>query len=214
MISVVVCDDHQVVRDGLQALCAGEADIDVVASCSTSADAIRFLSERDVDVAIVDVRLDEMNGLDVVEWIKEHRPTTRSIVLTAFPTDELVVESAALGVSALVDKRLGIHDLIESVREVAAGRTLITPSTVRDAHRRLEAKGLAQLSDLGDVDREIVSCIGRGMTDREIASRVYLSPQTVRNRVSRLLTNLGRENRTQLALMVSEYDDLHHRFER
>lgn len=214
MISVVVCDDHQVVRDGLQLLLAESSDIRFVDSCATSAEALRTLSDHDVDVAIIDVRLDELNGIDVIKWITENRPSIRTIVFTAFPSDELVIEAASLGVSAVVDKRLGAAELIENVHKVAAGQNLVTPAAVREAQRRLEAKGLAQLSELGDVDREIVSCIGQGMTDREIAGRVYLSPQTVRNRVSRLLTNLGRENRTQLALMMTEYDDLKHRFPR
>lgn len=214
MISVLVCDDHQVIRDGLHMVLSSDPEVGNIETCASSADALRLLADHGFDVAIVDVRLDELNGLDVIKRIREERPDTRVVVLTAFMTDELVVESAALGVSALFDKSRGMAELVDRIHEVAAGRIVMSTNEIREAHRRLEAKGFAQLSELGDVDREIVSCIGRGMTDREIASRVYLSPQTVRNRVSRLLTNLGRDNRTQLALLVTEYDDLLHRFAR
>jgi two-component system response regulator DevR len=105
-----------------------------------------------------------------------------------------------------------VVELSRIVREVSAGRNFLTRDVVRAAQSRLETRGFARLANLGDVDREIMRLIAQGLSDREIASKVYLSPQTVRNRVSRLLTHLGRENRTQLALMVAEFDDLNRRF--
>jgi two-component system response regulator DevR len=165
-----------------------------------------------VDVAVIDVRLPEESGLSIADWIRDHRPSTKVVLISVRVTDELLVESASLGVAAVVDKSIGVVELSRIVREVSAGRNFLTRDVVRAAQSRLETRGFARLANLGDVDREIMRLIAQGLSDREIASKVYLSPQTVRNRVSRLLTHLGRENRTQLALMVAEFDDLNRRF--
>jgi two-component system response regulator DevR len=163
-------------------------------------------------VAVIDVRLPEESGLSIADWIRDHRPSTKVVLISVRVTDELLVESASLGVAAVVDKSIGVVELSRIVREVSAGRNFLTRDVVRAAQSRLETRGFARLANLGDVDREIMRLIAQGLSDREIASKVYLSPQTVRNRVSRLLTHLGRENRTQLALMVAEFDDLNRRF--
>jgi two-component system response regulator DevR len=163
---------------------------------------------------VIDVRLEGESGLDIVHWIRDHKPETKIVLLTNFRSDELILEAGALGVSAVLDKSIRPLDLARTVRDIVAGRNLGLGEAVREAQSRLQQRGMLQMQNLGQVDREIMSLIGRGMTDREIATRVYLSPQTVRNRVSRLLTTLGRENRTQLALMVNEYDDVGNRFQK
>lgn len=212
MVSVLVCDDHQLVRDALVTIFENDGDLHVEGSVADFGGAVSLLSSKNVEVAVIDVRLDGESGLDIVHWIRDNRPDTRIVLLTTFPTDELTLEASSLGVSAVLDKSTRPTDLARVVRDVAAGRWHSMPEAVREAQSRLQQRGLLQMQNLGQVDREIMSLIGQGMTDRDIAARVYLSPQTVRNRVSRLLTTLGRENRTQLALMVNEYDDVGRRF--
>ncbi len=212
MVSVLVCDDHQLVRDALVTIFENDGDLHVEGSVADFGGAVSLLSSKNVEVAVIDVRLDGESGLDIVHWIRDNRPDTRIVLLATFPTDELTLEASSLGVSAVLDKSTRPTDLARVVRDVAAGRWHSMPEAVREAQSRLQQRGLLQLQNLGQVDREIMSLIGQGMTDRDIAARVYLSPQTVRNRVSRLLTTLGRENRTQLALMVNEYDDVGRRF--
>lgn len=214
MVSVLVCDDHQMVRDALTAIFEHDGDFEVEGSVADFGSAVSMLSSKDVQVAVVDVRLGDESGLDVVHWIRDHRPDTKIVLLTNFSSDELVVEASSLGVSAVLDKSIRPHELARVVREVVSDRWVGMGEAVRDAQSRLQQKGILQMQNLGQVDREIMSLIGKGMTDRDIATRVYLSPQTVRNRVSRLLTTLGRENRTQLALMVNDYDDVGHRFQK
>jgi two-component system response regulator DevR len=187
-------------------------EIEIRLAASGVSDAVTALDTDGVDVAVIDVRLPEESGLSIADWIRDHRPSTKVVLISVRVTDELLVESASLGVAAVVDKSIGVVELSRIVREVSAGRNFLTRDVVRAAQSRLETRGFARLANLGDVDREIMRLIAQGLSDREIASKVYLSPQTVRNRVSRLLTHLGRENRTQLALMVAEFDDLNRRF--
>jgi two-component system response regulator DevR len=214
MVSVLVCDDHQLVRDALTTIFEHDGDFEVEGSVADFGGAVSVLSSKDVQVAVVDVRLGSDSGLDVVHWVRDHRPDTKIILLTNFMSDELVLEASSLGVSAVLDKAVRPNELARVVREVAGNRWTGMGDLVREAQARLQHKGILQMQNLGQVDREIMSLIGKGMTDRDIATRVFLSPQTVRNRVSRLLTTLGRENRTQLALMVNDYDDVGHRFEK
>lgn len=212
MVGILICDDHQLIREGMRSVLEEEPEVTIVGVVPDTSAAVSVLETGDGAIAIVDVRLAEEDGLELVRWIKGNRPDMKVIILTAFATDELLIEAADLGVIAIVDKMAGIDELMRVLRDVISGRRFLTTDAVRAARRRMEERGMAQLLQLGDVDREIMSFIGQGMTDREIAARVYLSPQTVRNRVSRLLTNLGRENRTQLALMMTEFDDVGHRF--
>jgi two-component system, NarL family, response regulator DevR len=212
VVSVLVCDDQELVRDALRVVLSEDDEIEIRLAASGVSDAVTALDTDGVDVAVIDVRLPEESGLSIADWIRDHRPSTKVVLISVRVTDELLVESASLGVAAVVDKSIGVVELSRIVREVSAGRNLLTRDVVRAAQSRLETRGFARLANLGDVDREIMRLIAQGLSDREIASKVYLSPQTVRNRVSRLLTHLGRENRTQLALMVAEFDDLNRRF--
>lgn len=212
MVSVLVCDDQELVRDALRVVLSEDDQIEIRRAASGVSDAVSALDADGVDVAVIDVRLPDESGLSIADWIRDNRPSTKVVLISVRVSDELLVEAASLGVVAVVDKSIGVFELSRIVREVSAGRNFLTRDVVRAAQSRLETRGFARLSNLGEVDREIMGLIAQGMSDREIATKVYLSPQTVRNRVSRLLTNLGRENRTQLALMVAEYDDLNHRF--
>jgi len=160
-------------------------------------------------LAIVDPHNNGGAGLEMVSWICGHYPKCPVILLTGKVSDELLVEAGKIGVAEVAEKSIDRDELRVRVGRILCGEYLLSKERVLEAQNRLDRRGMLELVSLGEVDREIMRYLGRGCTDREIAERVYLSPQTVRNRVSRLLTRLGRENRTQLALMLQEHDDVY-----
>jgi DNA-binding NarL/FixJ family response regulator len=207
MIRVAVCDDHEMVREALASVLAHEEGISVV-GVSESLETTRSLIDSEVpDVLVVDVRLKEESGLDVARMVVANYPNVRIVVLTSFNSDEALVEAYELGASAFILKTGSADELIHTIRDVASGMRLINPVTVRAAAEALDKKGLGILRGLDANDRQIARLIALGYSDKQIAETVYLGLQTVRNRVSRLLSRFDKENRTQLALFFAEYHD-------
>jgi two-component system, NarL family, response regulator DevR len=157
-------------------------------------------------VALIDLHLAGESGLSLAEKLRMNWPDVRSIIVTGFPSDDLVYEAGRLGVFDIVEKSASTHELVARIRSAANGRKMLDDFTLRAAKDHLTAEGLIALKSLGETDRDILAYIAEGMTDKQISQRVYLSAQTVRNRISRLLGVLGRENRTQLALLVTHLD--------
>lgn len=207
MIRVAVCDDHEMVREALASVLAQEEGIQVV-GVSESIETTRALVDAETpDVLVVDVRLKEESGLDVARMVVSNYPNVRIVVLTSFNSDEALVEAYELGASAFILKTGSADELIHTIRDVASGMRLINPVTVRAAAEALDKKGLGILRGLDSNDRQIARLIALGYSDKQIAETVYLGLQTVRNRVSRLLSRFDKENRTQLALFFAEYHD-------
>lgn len=207
MIRVAVCDDHEMVREALASVLAHEEGIQVV-GVSESIETTRALVDAETpDVLVVDVRLKEESGLDVARMVVANYPNVRIVVLTSFNSDEALVEAYELGASAFILKTGSADELIHTIRDVASGMRLINPVTVRAAAEALDKKGLGILRGLDANDRQIARLIALGYSDKQIAETVYLGLQTVRNRVSRLLSRFDKENRTQLALFFAEYHD-------
>ncbi|MEY4223316.1 MAG: hypothetical protein RIS33_250 [Actinomycetota bacterium] len=159
MVSVLVCDDQELVRDALRVVLSEDDEIEIRLAASGVSDAVTALDTDGVDVAVIDVRLPEESGLSIADWIRDHRPSTKVVLISVRVTDELLVESASLGVAAVVDKSIGVVELSRIVREVSAGRNFLTRDVVRAAQSRLETRGFARLANLGDVDREIMRLI-------------------------------------------------------
>jgi DNA-binding NarL/FixJ family response regulator len=157
------------------------------------------------DVLVADVRLDGESGLDVARAVVAEHPHVKVIVLTSFNSDEALVAAYELGASAFVLKTGSSLGLMNTIRDVASGMKLINPAEVRTASESLEMRGLGMIQRLDANDRHIARLIALGYSDKQIAETVYLGLQTVRNRVSRMLSRFGKENRTQLALFFSEY---------
>ena len=165
------------------------------------------MAHTDVDVAIVDVRLVDASGLTVASWIRTEKPQCKVILLTAYLSDEVLVEAAEVGAVDVLEKSAASNELLHRVQDVAAGMNFLDGNILREARDRLNSRGVLQMLSLDATDKQILSLIGKGMTDKQIGENVYLSAQTVRNRVSRMLTELGKENRTQLALLVTSFDN-------
>ena len=205
-IRVLICDDHGMVREALARLLSIHDDIDVVAQTDSVEATERVVPEVRPDVAVLDVRLGDGTGTQLARWIGQHHPETRTIMLTSFTSDEALVQAYMAGASAFLLKSASIDVLVERIRDVHAGMSFIDPADARAAMGRLDRTGVMRLSQLDTTDRQIVDLIAEGLSDKEISQRIHLSPQTVRNRVSRILNLLGKTNRTQVAVMVASLE--------
>ncbi|MCE2818183.1 MAG: response regulator transcription factor [Ilumatobacteraceae bacterium] len=205
MTSVAICDDHVMVREALASVFNQEEGLRVVGISDSISSTRDLLSHEVPDVLIVDVRLDGESGLDVAKMVIAEHPQVKVVVLTSFNSDEALVTAYELGASAFVLKTGSSDDLIQTIRDVASGMRLINAAEVRSASESLEKRGLGLIRKLDANDRHIARLIAMGYSDKQIAETVYLGLQTVRNRVSRMLSRFDKENRTQLALFFSEY---------
>lgn len=204
-IRVLICDDHDMVRDALGRVLAEESDIEIVASARSVDACLKHLAQNEgkIDVAVLDVRLVDGIGHDITRWIKANQPDVRVVLLTSFLEDELLVEGYSSGADALILKGAPTRDLVEAVRDVHAGLRLIDATAARAAAQRMQKSSPTRINVLEGSDKEIADLVSKGMTDKEIAAALNFSVQTIKNHVSRILTTVGAANRTQLAVMVA-----------
>ena len=207
MIRVVICDDHEMVRQALAKVLALEEGISVIGVSEDMKSTCDLIHEDVPDVLLVDVRLKNESGLDVARMVAAKHPEVKIIVLTSFNSDQALVEAYELGARAFILKSGSADELIQTVRDVSAGMNLINPVMVREAAAVLESMGFSAVRNLDNTDRQIALFIAQGQSDKQIAENVFLGLQTVRNRVSRLLTRFEKDNRTQLALFFAENHD-------
>ncbi|MDI1291091.1 MAG: response regulator transcription factor [bacterium] len=205
VIRVFLLDDHEVVRRGVQDLLDSEPDIQVVGDASTAAEALRRVPAVQPDVAVLDVRLPDGNGVAVCRELRSQMPDLRCLMLTSFADDEAVFDAIMAGASGYVLKQIRGIDLVEAVRTVAAGGSLLDASTTSQVLERMRRKAETAdpLSVLTEREREIVTLIGEGLTNRQIADRMFLAEKTVKNYVSVLFAKLGIERRTQAAVLAT-----------
>lgn len=206
-VRVCVCDDHPIVRDALVAILNSSPELDVKGSVSSYDEAVSLLQTTPIDVAILDVRLGGKSGLDLARLIASDYPQCRVLLLTAFASDEVIFEASRIGAADLMDKGADPGDIIERVLEVAVGHSNLNNAKLIEVSKRLGDRGVLGLLSMNNMDRRIIELIAEGRTDKQISDTVFLSPQTVRNRISRILTQLGKDNRTQLALLMAGIDE-------
>lgn len=205
MIRVAICDDHVMVREALASVIETEEDVHIV-GITDSMESTNQLVETEVpEVLVMDVRLNGESGLDVARSVVASHPDVKVVMLTSFNSDEALVSAYELGASAFLLKSGSSDVLVQTIKDVASGMRLINPAEVRVAAESLEKRGMGVLRKLDANDRHIARLIALGYSDKQIAETVYLGLQTVRNRVSRMLSRFNKENRTQLALFFSEY---------
>ena len=205
MTSVAICDDHVMVREALASVFEHEDGINVVGITDSLVSTRAMLLNETPDVMVVDVRLNGESGLDVARMVIAEHPDIKIVVLTSFNSEEALVSAYELGASAFILKTGSSENLIQTIRDVASGIRLINAAEVRAASESLEKRGVGIIRKLDANDRHIARLIAMGYSDKQIAETVYLGLQTVRNRVSRMLSRFDKENRTQLALFFSEY---------
>jgi two-component system response regulator DevR len=206
MISVFLVDDHELVRRGIAGLLEAEPDIEVVGEASTAAQArARILATRP-DVALLDVRLPDGSGIDVCRDIRSASSDIQCLILTAYDDDEAIYAAVIAGAAGYVLKDIRGAGLVESVRKVAAGNSLLDPALTARVVERMRgvARGDARLDSLSAREKQIMSLIADGLTNREIGLRLSLAEKTVKNYVSGLLSKLGLQRRTQAAVLHLE----------
>lgn len=205
-IKVFLLDDHEVVRRGVAALLSAEPDIEVIGEAGTADQAIARVPALRPDVAILDVRLPDGDGVDVCREIRSRLPSVACLMLTSFADDEALFNSVMAGASGYVLKQIHGTDLVGAVRTVASGQSLLDPrSTARMLERlRDQATRKDPLASLSEQERRILELIGEGLTNRQIGERMYLAEKTVKNYVSNLLAKLDMQRRTQAAALAAD----------
>jgi DNA-binding NarL/FixJ family response regulator len=207
MIRVYLLDDHEVVRTGLRELLERDGDMTVVGESGTAAHATARIPALRPDVAILDARLPDGTGIDVCRDIRSVDPSIQALILTSYEDDEALFAAIMAGAAGYVLKQIRGTDLVDAVRQVAAGRSLLDPAVttrVLDRIRRPQPDQPDELRHLTDQERRILTHIAEGKTNRDIATAMHLSEKTVKNYVSSILAKLGLHRRTQAAVLAAK----------
>jgi DNA-binding NarL/FixJ family response regulator len=202
-VRVALVDDHEVVRRGLRDLLDGEPGIEVVAEAGGVEEALVRVGATLPDVVVVDVRLPDGDGVSLCRALRSLDPAPRCLVLTAFDDERALVEAIMAGASGYLLKQVRGQDLVDAVREVAAGRSLLDPVTTAHVLDRMrESAKTDDLAGLTERERAVLELMGEGMTNRQIAERLFLAEKTVKNYVTSVLAKLGMERRTQAVAWI------------
>jgi two-component system response regulator DevR len=200
---IFLMDDHEIVRRGLADLLSMESDMTVVGEAGSATEALHRIPAARPDVAVLDVRLPDGNGVEVCREIRSQMPEVRCLMLTSYADDEALFDAIMAGASGYVLKEIRGTDLVDAIRQVAAGKSLLDPivtQRVLDRVRKGEEHD-GRLDGLSDQERRILDLIGDGLTNRQIGEAMHLAEKTVKNYVSSLLAKLGMERRTQAAAL-------------
>lgn len=213
MIRVVLADDQALLRAGIRALLDAEDDIEVVGEAASGAEAVRVVSESVPDVVLMDIRMPDGDGLEATRLIVADPAlaATRVVVLTTFDLDEYVFEAVRIGASGFLVKDTEPTELLRGVRAVASGDALLSPGVTRrligefaTRSRPTAAPAAGRLEVLTEREREVVALVGEGLSNDEIAARLYLSPATAKTHVSRAMVKLHVRDRAQLVVLAYE----------
>ncbi|HZJ05150.1 MAG TPA: response regulator transcription factor [Nocardioidaceae bacterium] len=205
-IRVFLLDDHEVVRRGLRDLLESEGDIEVVGESGSVKEAIARIPALRPDVAVLDGRLPDGSGIDVCRQVRSIDPEIKALILTSYDDDEALFSAILAGASGYVLKQIRGNDLLDGVRRVAAGQSLLDPAlTARVLERvRNGPETHEELAELTEQETKILALIAEGLTNRQIGERMFLAEKTVKNYVSSILSKLGLERRTQAAVLASK----------
>jgi len=204
-------DDHEVVRRGVRDLLQAEPDITVVGEAGTAAEALALVPALVPDVAVLDVRLPDGDGVSVCRDIRSALPDVACLMLTSFGDDEALFDAIIAGAAGYVLKQIRGTDLIGAVRAVAAGQSLLDPGAAGEVMARIRGKSARSdpLAGLTPQERKILALIGDGLTNRQIGEQMFLAEKTVKNYVSALFAKLGMERRTQAAAYAARIFEDH-----
>ena len=211
-IRVFLLDDHEVVRRGLVDLLDAEPDISVIGDAGTVEHALVRGPALRPDVAVLDVRLPDGDGISVCRELRSQMPELACLMLTSFDDEEALLDAIMAGASGYVLKQIKGSDLVSAVRTVASGQSMLDPATTARLMRSLRADPAdspavpSELASLSPRERDILALIGDGLTNREIGKKLYLSEKTVKNHISRLLAKLGVQRRVQAAVLASHLE--------
>jgi DNA-binding NarL/FixJ family response regulator len=205
-IRVFLLDDHELVREGIRSVLEGDVEVEVVGEAGTAEEAMTRIPLAKPDVAILDVRLGEGSGIEVCRDIRSTMPNLVCLMLTSYADDEAVYSSVMAGAAGYVLKQIRSRDLIEDVKKVAAGESLMDPRTVARVIERITNPPETNpvLNSLSVQQRRILDLIAQGCTNRQIAEEMFLAEKTVKNYVSNLLAKLKLNSRTEAAIFATK----------
>ncbi|MFI9318181.1 response regulator [Kitasatospora aureofaciens] len=210
-VRVFLLDDHEVVRRGVRDLLEAEEDIEVIGEAAGCAQALARVPALRPDVAVLDVRLPDGDGVSVCRDLRDRMPELVCLMLTSFDDDDALLDAIMAGAAGYVLKQVKGTELVSAVRTVASGQSMLDPATTRklmESLRHHEESGTeAALAGLTPREREILELVGEGKTNRQIGQELYLAEKTVKNHVSRLLAKLGVERRLQAAVLAAHADE-------
>lgn len=206
MVKVFLVDDHEVVRRGLVDLLGADPELDVVGEAGSVAEAMARVPAARPDVAVLDVRLPDGNGIELCRDLLSRMPDLRCLILTSYTSDESMLDAILAGASGYVVKDIKGMELARAVKDVGAGRSLLDNRAAAALMAKLRGAAEKQdpLSGLTDQERTLLGLLSEGLTNKQIADRMFLAEKTVKNYVSRLLAKLGMERRTQAAVFATE----------
>ncbi|GAA1164311.1 response regulator transcription factor [Nocardioides aquiterrae] len=206
MIRVFLLDDHEVVRQGLRALLESTGDIEVVGESGSAVEATSRIPALHPDVAVLDARLPDGSGIEVCRSVRAVDPTIGALILTSYDDDEALFAAIMAGAAGYVLKEIRGNDLVEAIRQVAAGNSLIDPTLTAKVLERVRNPPATapELAQLTEQEIKLLGYIAEGMTNRQIGEQMFLAEKTVKNYVSSILAKLGLERRTQAAVLASK----------
>ena len=210
-ISVFLLDDHEIVRRGVHDLLEAEPDITVIGEAATAESALARIPALKPDVAVLDVRLPDGNGVTVCREIRSKMPDVACLMLTSYGDDEALFDAIMAGAAGYVLKQIRGTDLVGAVRTIASGQSLLDPEAASRVMQRMrdQAQRSDPLAGLTEQERRILELIGEGLTNRQIGERLFLAEKTVKNYVSALFAKLGMERRAQAAAYAARVFDEH-----
>jgi two-component system response regulator DevR len=207
-VRVFLVDDHEVVRRGIVELLGSDSELDVVGEAGSVAEAMTRISAARPDVAVLDVRLPDGSGIELCRDLLSDIPELRCLMLTSFTSDEAMLDAVLAGASGYVVKDIKGMELAQAIKDVGAGKSLLDNraaaalmAKLRDAAERTDP-----LVGLTDQERTLLGLLSEGLTNKQIAARMFLAEKTIKNYVSRLLAKLGMERRTQAAVFASKLE--------
>ena len=205
-ISVFLLDDHEIVRQGIKSLVEQNDDLTVVGEAGLAADALRQIPQLKPDVAVLDGRLPDGTGIEVCREVRSRHPKTAVLILTSYDDDEALFSAVMAGASGYVLKQVRGNEIVESIRRVAGGESLLDPTVTQKVLERIRegAPTADPLEKLTRQERRILEYIGQGLTNRQIADEMYLAEKTIKNYVTQMLSKLGLQRRTQAAVLVTK----------
>jgi DNA-binding NarL/FixJ family response regulator len=199
MTRVFLLDDHEVVRRGVRELLEAEDDLEVVGEAGTAAEALARIPSTRPDVAVLDVRLPDGDGVEVCRDIRSEHPEVACVMLTSFADDDAVYAAIMAGAAGYLLKQVRGTDLVDGIRRVGRGESLLDPAVTTRVLERIRHRPEDELSGLTEQERKILALIAEGLTNRQIGERLYLAEKTVKNYVSNLLAKMGMSRRTEAA---------------
>jgi DNA-binding NarL/FixJ family response regulator len=204
---ILLCDDHEVVREGLRGLISRQETMSVVGEAGTVAEAIEAASRAKPDVVIMDVRLPDGSGVEACRAIREARPETKVIMLTSYADDEALFASIIAGASGYLLKQTRGQTVVDAITTVASGRSLLDPNVTGKVLERIRESRAEDpaIASLTDQERKVLEGLAEGHTNREIGDKLFLSEKTVKNYVSRILDKLGLSRRAEAAAYVAKH---------